>query len=219
MKKLLIIGAGFAGLRLARNLAGSHFEIWLIDRNNYHQFQPLFYQVATSGLEPSSISFPLRKVFQNQKNVHIRCASVEKIDTASKKVITGIGSFDYDYLVIATGATTNFFGNTDIEKNALPMKSVSEALYLRNKLLQNFEDALTAEAKEQEALLNVVVVGAGPTGVEVSGALAEMKKHILPKDYPELDFSRMNIFLVEAGPRTLVAMSEKASAKSKEKAL
>lgn len=216
MKKLLIIGAGFAGLRLARNLAGSNFEIWLIDKNNYYQFQPLFYQVATSGLEPSSISFPLRKVFQNRKNVHIRCAEVLSIDASQKKVTTNIGAFAYDYLVVATGATTNFFGNAEIEKNALPMKSVSEALYLRNRLLQNFEDALSADTMLKKALLNVVVVGAGPTGVEVSGALAEMKKHILPKDYPELDFSQMNIFLIEAGPRTLAAMSEKASAKSRE---
>ncbi|MCC6372343.1 MAG: NAD(P)/FAD-dependent oxidoreductase [Bacteroidia bacterium] len=216
MKKLLIIGAGFAGLRLARKLSKSNFEIWLIDKNNYHQFQPLFYQVATSGLEPSAISFPLRKVFQNQKNVHIRCAEVQSINTTEQKVTTSIGSLPYDYLVIATGATTNFFGNQLVEQNALPMKSVGEALYLRNRILQNFEDALIADNDTRKALLNVVIVGGGPTGVEVSGALAEMKKNILPKDYPEIDFSQMNIYLVEAGPKTLGNMSEASSLKSRE---
>jgi len=216
MKKLVVVGAGFAGLRLARALKNKDFEIWLIDRNNYHQFQPLFYQVATSGLEASSISFPLRKVFQSHKNVHIRCAEVTAVDPTAKKIITAIGNIDYDYLVIATGATTNFFGNKEIEANAFPMKSVGEALALRNKILQNFEDALIADEKTRQALLNIVVVGGGPTGVEVSGALAEMKKKILPKDYPELDFKAMNIFLVEAGPKTLGAMSDNAAEKSKE---
>jgi NADH dehydrogenase len=216
MKKLVIVGAGFAGLRLARALKNKDFEIWLIDKNNYHQFQPLFYQVATSGLEASSISFPLRKVFQKHKNVHIRCTEVTAIDAASKKIITTIGHYDYDYLVIATGATTNFFGNAQIEENAFPMKSVGQALYLRNKILQNFEDALIADEKTKQALLNIVVVGGGPTGVEVSGALAEMKKKILPKDYPEIDFNAMNIFLVEAGPKTLGNMSENAAKKSRE---
>jgi len=216
MKKMLIIGAGFAGLRLARKLSKHDFEIWLVDKNNYYLFQPLLYQIATAGLEPSSISFPLRKVFQNKKNVHIRCAEVLEVNTNEKKVLTSIGNITYDYLVIATGAVTNFFGNQMVEQHALPMKSVSQALYLRNHLLQNFEDALIAPQAEQEALLNVVVVGAGPTGVEVSGALAEMKKNILPKDYHEIDFSRMHIYLVEAGAKTLGSMSEEASLKSKE---
>ena len=216
MKKVLIIGAGFAGIRLARHLAKSDYEIWLIDKNNYYQFQPLFYQVATCGLEPSSICFPLRKVFQNKKNVHIRCAEVTSVDTDNKKVLTSIGAIDYDYLVIATGAVTNFFGNRIIEENALTMKSVNQALYLRNKILQNFEDALIADTHTQKALMNIVVVGAGPTGVEVSGALAEMKKSILPKDYPELDFKNMAIYLIEAGPKVLGNMSPKASEKSEE---
>ena len=216
MKKVLIIGAGFAGIRLARHLAKSDYEIWLIDKNNYYQFQPLFYQVATCGLEPSSICFPLRKVFQNKKNVHIRCAEVTCVDTDNKKVLTSIGAIDYDYLVIATGAVTNFFGNRIIEENALTMKSVNQALYLRNKILQNFEDALIADTHTQKALMNIVVVGAGPTGVEVSGALAEMKKSILPKDYPELDFKNMAIYLIEAGPKVLGNMSPKASEKSEE---
>jgi NADH dehydrogenase len=215
MKKLVIIGAGFAGLKLTRLLKNKNFEIWLIDKNNYHQFQPLLYQVATCGLEPSAISFPLRKVFQNVKNVHIRCAEVNSIDTANKEVITTIGSFSYDYLVLATGATSNFFGNALIEKNALPMKSVGEALYLRNRILQNFENALITDMIKRQSLLNIVVVGGGPTGVEVSGALAEMRKNILPKDYPEIDFKLMNIYLIEAGPKTLASMSEQASENSK----
>lgn len=216
MKKLVIIGAGFAGLRLARSLQKKGFEIWLIDKNNYHQFPPLLYQVATAGIEPSSIAFPLRKLFQSDKNIHIRCAEVKSVHAQQKTVITSAGSFQYDFLVIATGATTNYFGNTAIEENALPMKSVSEALFVRNRIIQNFEDALIADESSKKALMNVVIVGGGPTGVEVSGALAEMKNHTLPKDYPELDFKAMNIYLVEAGPKTLSAFSEESSAKSKD---
>lgn len=216
MKKLIIIGGGFAGLKLARELKNSPYEIWLFDKNNFHQFQPLFYQVSTAGLEPSSISFPLRKAFQDHAHMHVRMADVTRINRAQNTITTSIGEFAYDLLVLANGASTNFFGNSVIEANAIPMKSVNEALFLRNKLLQNFEDALSASPTEKQALLNVVVVGGGPTGVEVSGALAEMKKYILPKDYPEIDFSKMNIYLIEAGPKTLGAMSEQASAKSKE---
>ncbi len=214
MKKVLIIGAGFAGLRLARKLKNQPFDVWLIDKNNYFQFQPLFYQVATSGLEPSSIAFPLRKVFQKQKNITIRCAEVLSISTEKNNINTTVGEINYDYLVVANGAGTNFFGNTEIEQNAYPMKSVSEALYLRNKLLQNIENALIVQKNLRAPYLNVVLVGAGPTGVELSGAIAEMKKNILPKDYPEIDFSVMSITLVEAAPKTLAAMSVEASAKS-----
>lgn len=216
MKRIVIIGGGFAGLKLARELKNSGHEIWLIDKNNFHQFQPLFYQVATSGLEPSSITFPLRKLFQSNKNVHLRVTEVTKVNVNENSITTHLGEIKYDKLIIATGATTNFFGNATIAKNAIPMKSVNEALYLRNTLLQNFEDALSANNEDRQTLLNIVVVGGGPTGVEVSGALAEMKKNILPKDYPELDFSKMNIYLIEAGPKTLGAMSEQSSAKSKE---
>jgi NADH dehydrogenase len=216
VKKLVIIGAGFAGLRLAKALKNKGLEIWIIDKNNYHQFPPLLYQVATAGLEPSSISFPIRKIFQSRKNVHIRCAEVTGIDTKNQNVSTSIGSLKYDYCVIATGATTNFFGNNSIEQNALPMKSVSEALYVRNRILENLEEALITTDGEKKALLNIVIVGGGPTGVEVSGALAEMKKHILPKDYPEINFNEMNIYLVEAGKKTLSAFSEESSKKSKE---
>ena len=216
MKKLLIIGAGFGGLRLARALKNKNLEIWVIDKNNYHQFPPLLYQVATAGLDPDSIAFPLRKIFQKRQNFHIRCVEVDSIDTNIKTVTTSVGSFKYDYLVIAIGTTTNFYGNTLIEQHAMPMKSVSEAMFIRNRILQNFENALMADSESKKALLNIVIVGGGPTGVEISGALAEMKKYILPKDYPELDFRMMNIYLIEAGPKTLGTMSKQSSAKSLE---
>ncbi|WP_167605495.1 NAD(P)/FAD-dependent oxidoreductase [Maribellus sediminis] len=213
--RVVIIGAGFAGLKLARKLYKHNFQVVLIDRNNYHQFQPLFYQVATSGLEPSSISFPLRKAFQNIENVFIRIAEVKQIMTGEKMIDTTLGTVWYDYLVIATGATTNFFGMESFSKNGIPMKSVSEALYLRNTLLENFEKAVTRTDKEEKRrLLNVVVVGGGPTGVEVSGALAEMRKFVLPKDYPEMDFNNMTITLVEANTHLLHGMSEEAASKA-----
>lgn len=211
--KLIILGGGFAGLRLARLLNNKPgIDITIIDRYNYHQFQPLFYQVATAALDASNISFPLRKAFHNSKNVRIRMAEVERIDTANKQVITNEDSYIYDYLVIATGASTNFFGNKNLEQHAFPMKSTVEALQLRHKLIQNFEDALhTNNADELEKLMNIVVVGGGPTGVELSGAIAEMKKYVLPKDYPELDFTKMNIYLLEGTGKTLAAMSEMSS--------
>lgn len=216
MKKLIIIGGGFGGLRLARELKRQDLEIWLFDKHNYHEFQPLFYQVATCGLDASLVSFPLRKVFQGLKNVHIRNAEVLSINPVTHSIRTAIGEFRYDYLVIATGATTNFFGNAQIEENSIPMKSTGEALYLRNRLLQNFEDAVSQKPHDMRPYLNIVIVGGGATGVEVSGAISEMKRYILPKDYPEIDFSKMTIYLVEAGPKTLSAMSENASAKSRQ---
>ena len=215
--KLIILGGGFGGLRLARKLNNKPgFDITLIDRHNYHQFQPLFYQVATAGLDASNISFPLRKVFHKSKNVKIRLAELQSINPADKKVITDIGSFDYDVLVIATGADTNFFGNASLANNAFPMKSTVEALQIRNKLLNNFEEATaTKNSRGLQSLMNIVVVGGGPTGVELSGAIADMKRYQLPKDYPELDFSQMKIYLLEGTGKTLAAMSEKSSANSK----
>ncbi|MBI2730208.1 MAG: NAD(P)/FAD-dependent oxidoreductase [Sphingobacteriales bacterium] len=213
MKKLLIVGAGFGGLRLARKL-NNHpdFEITLIDKFNYHQFQPLFYQVATAGLDASNISFPLRKVFQKSKNVRIRVCELLQIISAEQKVITSIGEMEYDYLVIATGADTNFFGNKNLSDYAFPMKSTVEALQIRHRLIQNFEDALNSQsADEFEGLMNIVVVGGGPTGVEIAGALADWRRFVLPKDYPELDFSKMKIYLLEGTGKTLAAMSEKSS--------
>jgi len=216
-KRVVVIGGGFAGLTLVRKLAAKKFQIVLIDRYNYHQFQPLLYQVATSGIEPSAISFPFRKVFQSKTNVHIRITEVIRADPESKRVYTSIGHIDYDYLVIAVGADTNYFGLEQIRERSYPMKSVSEALGLRNSILQNYENALiTEDIDEREGLMNIVVVGAGPTGVEISGALAEMKRFVLPKDYPELDFHRMHIYLLEASNAVLNVMSEAASKKAYE---
>nr|MBA2329734.1 FAD-dependent oxidoreductase [Flavisolibacter sp.] len=211
--KVVIVGGGFAGLRLARllnNKAG--FEVLLIDKYNYHQFQPLFYQVATAALDASNISFPFRKAFHNSKNVRVRMAELKQVLPAESKIITDKEEIPYDILVLAMGADTNFFGNQEIATNSFPMKSTVEALQLRHRLIQNFEDALVAEDEEAiQRLMNVVVVGGGPTGVELAGALAELKKFVLPKDYPELDFSKMNIFLLEGGEKLLSAMSEKSS--------
>jgi NADH dehydrogenase len=207
-KRVVIVGAGFAGLTLAKELSPKYFQVILIDKNNYHQFQPLLYQVATSGLEPSSISFPLRKIFQQKQNVFIRMAQVTAVSPKTKMVHTDIGDVRYDYLLLAQGATTNYFNNNQLHKNAYSMKSVSEALLLRNTLLQNYEQALNAENKEQRSsLLNVVIVGGGPTGVELAGAIAELKKKILPKDYTEINFGQMHIHLLEAAPCLLNGMS------------
>jgi NADH:ubiquinone reductase (H+-translocating) len=214
--KVIIVGGGFAGLKLARQLNNKRpFDVTLLDKYNYHQFQPLFYQVATAGLDASNISFPLRKAFHNSRNVRIRIGELQRIEAAANKIITDLGEMEYDVLVLATGADTNFFGNKNLIENALPMKSTVEALQLRHGLIQNFEDALKASSPEQlERLLTVVVVGGGPTGVELSGAIAELKRYVLPKDYPELDFKRMKIFLLEGMGKTLGTMSEKSSAQS-----
>jgi len=211
--KVVIVGAGFGGLRLARKLNNkTGFEVILIDKVNYHQFQPLLYQVATAGLDASNISFPLRKVFQKSKNVRIRMAEVKEIIPSEHKVITSNEEIDYDVLVLATGTKTNFFGNQQLSENTFPMKSTVEALQLRHRLIRNFEEALLIKNPDElQRLMNIVVVGGGPTGTELSGALAEMKHYVLPKDYPELDFSKMNIYLLEGGPKTLGAMSQRSS--------
>jgi NADH dehydrogenase len=216
-QRIIILGAGFGGLKLARLLGRSNrVQVLLIDRNNYHQFQPLLYQVATAGLEPSSISFPIRKIFQKKKNVFIRIAEIEAVETETKTVKTNIGRFKYDKLVIALGTTTNFFGNNKIEENSIGLKTVSEALYIRNQILKNYENALVSENEEvSEAALNIAIVGGGPTGVELAGAIAELRNNILPKEYPELDFSKMNIFLIEATNRLLGTMSQSSSQKAK----
>ena len=214
--KIIILGAGFGGLRLARKLSNRPgIEITLIDRFNYHQFQPLFYQVATAGLDASNISFPIRKIFQHARNVRIRLAEVQRIVPEKKQVETTAGIFRYDALVIAMGADTNFFGNQQIEAHAFPMKSTVEALQLRHRLLHNFEEAIRARdeghVEDMNKLMNVVVVGGGPTGVELSGAIAEMKRFQLPKDFPELDFSGMTIYLLEGTGRLLGSMSQSSS--------
>lgn len=207
-KQLVILGAGFAGLQLARRIKSKDYDVVLIDQYNFHQFQPLFYQVATARLEPSSISFPLRKVFQGKKHVRVRITRVETVDIQKQVVHTTDGDIAYDYLVVATGCTSNFFGNANIERYAFPMKSTTEAITLRNRILLNFEDALSANADELAGIMNIVIVGGGPTGVELAGALAEMKKKILPRDYPDMDFSRLGIYLLEGQGTTLAAMSE-----------
>jgi NADH:ubiquinone reductase (H+-translocating) len=217
-KKIIILGAGFAGLQLARRIKQTGCDITLIDQYNFHQFQPLFYQVAAARLEPSAISFPLRKVFQGRENVHVRIAKVEGVDLKQQLVLTDEGNFDYDYLVIATGATSNFFGNKNFEKYTFPMKSTTEAIALRNRILVDFEKVLSAKKHDgnEEALMNFVIVGGGPTGVELAGALSEMKENILPKDYPDTDFSKLTIYLIEGLPHTLQAMSEASQRKSQQ---
>lgn len=212
-KRVVIVGGGFGGLKLANKLRKSNFQVVLIDKNNYHQFPPLIYQIASSGIEPSSISFPFRKLFQKRKNFFFRMAEVRSIFPEHKIIQTSIGKVNYDYLVLAAGTTTNFFGNKNVEDEAIPMKNVSEAMGLRNALLDNFERALTcADERERQELLNVVIVGGGATGVEIAGALSEMKNFVLPKDYPDLPTSLMHIYLIEAGPRLLAAMSPESSA-------
>ena len=215
--KVVIVGGGFGGLRLARTLNNKPgFNVVLLDRFNFHQFQPLFYQVATAGLDASNISFPLRKAFHKSKNVSIRLGELREVKAAENKIVTDNGDIDYDVLVLATGAGTNFFGNQQLQAHAFPMKSTIEALQLRNHLIQNFEDAsIAADASEKLSLLTVVVVGGGPTGVEVSGAIADMRSYVLPKDYPELDFKQMKIYLLEGSPKTLGAMTDQSSVQSR----
>jgi NADH dehydrogenase len=216
-KRIIIIGGGFAGVSFIQSIPKNRYQVVLIDRHNYHQFQPLFYQVATAGLEPSSIVFPFRKILQKKLGLHFRMAEVESVDVEAKEVHTSIGSLKYDYLLLSSGATTNFFGNKAIEANALPMKTISEALIIRNQILTAFEKALTADTvEERTSFLNMIVVGGGPTGVEVAGTIAEMKRFILPKDYPELDFTEMKIELLEGSDKLLNGMHKASSAKAKE---
>lgn len=213
-KRIVIVGGGFGGLKLANKLKNSGFQVVLVDKNNYHQFPPLIYQVASAGMEPSSISFPFRKIFQRRKDFYFRMAEVRAIFFFPEKnmIQTSIGKIDYDYLVLAAGTTTNFFGNKQIEEESMPMKNVSEAMGLRNALLANLERALTCSTKiEQQELLNIVVVGGGATGVEVAGVLSEMKRFVLPVDYPDMPASLMHIYLIEAGPRLLAGLSEESS--------
>lgn len=214
--RIVIIGCGFGGLQLAKSLHKADFQIVLIDKNNYHTFQPLLYQVATAGLEADSIAYPIRKIFKGQHNFHFRMGEVQKLVPDGNKIITCIGELKYDYLVMATGSTTNYFGISDFEQNAMPMKSVTEALNLRSLILQNFEKALlTKDIKEQEGLMTFVIVGGGPTGVELAGAMCELKKHVLPNDYPELDFRKMRVILVENSGELLQMMSENNRVKSR----
>lgn len=214
-KRVVIVGGGLGGLRLAEDLYGSGMQVVLIDKNNFHQFPPLIYQIASAGIDPSSISFPFRQIFRKRKDFYFRMAEARMVDTEKKILQTSIGKIDYDYLVLASGATTNFFGNKNIEEWAIPMKTVPEAMGLRNALLSNFERALTcATEEERQELLNVVIVGGGATGVEIAGALSEMKRYVIPYDYPDMDSSLMHIYLIEAGDRLLAGMSQDSSKKA-----
>jgi len=215
LPRVVIIGGGFAGINLAKTIANKNLQVVLIDKHNYHTFQPLLYQVSSSGLEPDSIAYPLRKIIKKHKTSFFRLAEVNEIQPEQKNIKTSIGDLTYDYLVLATGTKTNFFGNTDIEKNSMPMKSVPQALNIRSLILQNFEKAAIANTKEEcEAYLNFVIVGGGPTGVELAGAIAELKNNILPRDYHDLNANDMHIHLLEGSTRVLPPMSEHASKKA-----
>jgi NADH dehydrogenase len=215
--RIVIIGGGFGGLEVAKGLAGFKAQVVLFDRYNHHTFQPLLYQVASSGLETSSIVYPFRKRFANQNDFYFRMGEVISVNPTENCIDTSIGSMKYDYLVIANGATTNFYGMKDVEENAVPMKSIIDAIKLRNRVLRNMETALlTDDPVRMNSLMDFVIVGGGPTGVELSGALSELKHHVFPTDYKELELSNMDIHLVEANARLLNGMSEIASQKALE---
>lgn len=215
--RIVIVGGGFAGIALAKELSKQELQVVLLDRHNYHTFQPLLYQVSTGGLEPDSIAYPIRKILKDFPNFYFRLAEVQEINTEKNKVLTNIGELKFDYLVIASGSATNYFGNASIEANSMAMKTIPQSLNLRSLILENFEEALlTSDLNERNSLMNFVIVGAGPTGVELAGALAEIKKGILPKDYPDLDTRLAQINLIQSGDRILKEMSEKASKKAED---
>lgn len=212
LKRIVIIGGGFAGISLAKKLRHKNFQVVMMDKHNYHTFQPLLYQVATGGLEPDSIAYPIRKVIKEYKDFYFRLGDVKEIDAANNRIIADIGDLHYDYLVIATGTKTNYFGNKEIERNSMSMKTIPQSLNIRSLILESFEAALlTDDEAERESLINFVLVGGGPTGVELAGALAEMKKAVLPKDYPDLDIKKMQIHLIQSSDRLLDSMTEKSS--------
>ena len=217
LPRLVIIGGGFAGVALARKLIKENLQIVVLDRHNYHTFQPLLYQVSIAGLEPDSIAYPFRKIIKKGKNSYFRMAEVQSIDTDKTQVHTNIGAISYDYLVIATGTRTNFFGNEVIERNAMRMKNLPQALNLRSLMLENLEQAvITTDPEKRKELMTFVLAGGGPTGVELSGGIAELKNHVLPRDYPDMDFDEMEIHLIEGADRLLPPMSEHASKKAEE---
>ncbi|WP_288429054.1 NAD(P)/FAD-dependent oxidoreductase [uncultured Spirosoma sp.] len=209
--RIVIIGGGFGGMNLVKSLRNAGMQIVLFDKQNYNGFWPLLYQVATAGLEPDAIAEPFRKMFDDVDDFHYRMVRVSKIDPATKTVTTLIGDLTYDYLVIATGSKSNYFGNKQIETYSFPLKTIPEALNIRSQFLQCFEQAsVTTDPAERESLLTFVIAGAGPTGVEMAGSLAEMRKHVLPADYPGLDFSQMKIYVIEGVGKVLPPMSEEA---------
>lgn len=217
LPRLVIIGGGFAGVALARKMVKEEVQLVLLDRQNYHTFQPLLYQVSTSSLEPDSIAYPLRKIVKRGKNTFFRMAEVSNIEPENKKIHTNIGTISYDYLVIATGSRTNFFNNKTIENNAMRMKNLPQALNLRSLILENLEQAvITTDHEKRKELLRFVLAGAGPTGVELAGGIAELKLNVLPRDYPDMDFDDMEIHLIEGASRILPPMSENASKKAEQ---
>ncbi len=213
--RVVIVGGGFGGVSLSRKLTENKFQVVLLDRHNYHTFQPLLYQVATSGLEPDSIAFPLRSIVDETSDYFFRMTEVERVNVNENTVTTSIGDIPYDHLIIATGTKTNYFGNDKIERNSMPMKSVPQSLDIRSLMLQNLEKAtITDDVNEQQKLMRIVISGAGPTGVELSGAFAEFKKGVIQRDYPDLNPDFMEIHLLDGAPRVLPPFSEKASAKA-----
>lgn len=217
LPKIIIIGAGFGGISMAKSFRNKKLEVLLIDENNYHNFQPLMYQIATGGLEPDSIAYPVRRIFRSYKNVHFRMTKVFNVDVSLKKINTSIGEIAYDYLVIATGSQTNFFNFEPVKEKLLTLKSIPDALNLRSYIFQNLEQSLATQKKEEQTeLMNIAIVGGGPAGIELAGALAEMKSYVLPKDFSELDLSKMHINIYEAAPKLLGVMSGEASTKSLE---
>ncbi len=210
--KVVIVGGGFAGLNLAKKLIrNDDFQVTLVDKNNYHFFPPLLYQVSTSFIEPSNISYPFRRMFQKKANFRFHLGCLTNIDTENNIVETDTGDVEYDGLVLAMGTETNYFGMENVKRNALPMKSIDDALNIRNHILINLEKVVRlSNGPEREKLQNIVIAGGGPTGVEVSGMLAEMRKNILRKDYPELKNLRGNIYLIDASPTLLGPMSQKS---------
>ena len=215
--KTIVIGAGFGGIELVKALRKKPVDVLLIDRNNYHNFQPLMYQVATGGLEPGSIAYSVRRIFRKFKNTTFRMAEVLEIDIKQKNVLTSIGSFDFDYLVIATGSENNYFNFEGVKEELLSLKSIPDALRMRNYIFRNLEKAMANPSDEPlEEIMNIAIVGGGPAGLELAGALAEMKKYVIPKDFPGIDLSKMSINLYEASPELLAVMSEEASEKSLE---
>lgn len=211
-KRLVIIGGGFGGLKLARSIKGENYQVVLIDKNNHHIFQPLLYQVSTAAIEPSTISFPFRNIFRGRQCFHIRTCEALKVDSKQNILHTSIGKVEYDFLVIATGADTNYFSNKNLAKNTMALKNTSEALFNRNQILESLELALaTDNPEERERLLTFVVVGGGATGVELAGALAELKKYVLPKDYPDLNADLMKIIVISSSSRLLPGFKERSS--------
>lgn len=216
-EQIIIIGAGFGGLEIAKSFRNKDVDVLLIDQNNYHNFQPLMYQVATGGLEPHSIAYPVRRIFRKCKNVSFRMAKVKSVNVEKKRLKTSIGTIYYDYLVIATGSQNNFFSFEPIKKKLFPLKSIPDALNMRSFIFQNLEKSLTKLRNESvEEVLSIAVVGGGPAGIELAGALAEMKRYVIPKDFPDLDISKLSINLYQSPSKLLCSMSEEASQKSLE---